>query len=119
VGTLQRLPKVIHPGHVAELVYTGKDITAERAREIGLVNDVLPDEEALMKAAYDMAGEIAANSPLAVQGSKHVLRACEQLTVEEGLEHVALWNTSMIGSNDLTEAMAAFFEKRPPNFTGD
>ena len=118
VGTLQRLPRVISRGHVAELAYTGKDISSERAREIGLVNDVLPDFDSLMKAAGEMAGEIASNSPLAVQGTKHVLRACEDRTVEEGLDYVAVWNAGMLQSNDLIEAMTAFIEKRPPNFTG-
>jgi enoyl-CoA hydratase len=118
VGTLQRLPRVIGKGHVAELAYTGKDITADRAREIGLVNDVLPDAEALLKAAQDMAGEIAANSPLAVQGTKQVLRACEDMSITEGLDYVAVWNAAFLQSNDLIEAMTAFMEKRPPNFTG-
>jgi enoyl-CoA hydratase len=118
VGTLQRLPRVISKGHVAELAYTGKDIPASRAREIGLVNDVLADPEALWKAAAEMAAEIAANSPLAVQGTKQVLRACEDRTVEEGLDYVAVWNAAFLSSNDLIEAMTAFMEKRPPNFTG-
>jgi enoyl-CoA hydratase len=118
VGTLQRLPRVISKGHVAELAYTGKDIDADRAREIGLVNDVLPDPESLWKAAGAMAAEIAANSPLAVQGTKQVLRACEDRTIEEGLDYVAVWNAAFLQSNDLLEAMAAFMEKRPGNFTG-
>lgn len=118
VGTLQRLPRVIGKGHVAELAYTGKDISADRAQEIGLVNDVLPDHEALLKAAHEMASEIAANSPLAVQGTKQVLRACEDRTIEEGLDYVAVWNSAFLQSNDLIEAMTAFIEKRPPDFTG-
>src|SRR5207245_1179386 len=77
VGTLQRLPAIVGEGHVAELAFTGKDITAARAREIGLVNDVLPDPTALAAATRELAGEIAANSPLAVQGTKAVLRACK------------------------------------------
>jgi len=119
LGTLQRLPRVVGPGHVAELAYTGKDIDAARAREIGLVNDVLPDQEALLKVALDMAGEIAANSPLAVQGTKAVMQASQELSVRDGLDHVALWNAGFIASNDLGEAMTAFLEKRPPTFRGD
>lgn len=119
LGTLQRLPRVIAKGHVAELAYTGKDIDADRALRIGLVNDVLPDADALHKAAWDMAGEIAANSPLVVQGTKHVLRASEDRTVEEGLDYVAVWNAAFLRSNDLGEAMTAFLEKRPPRFTGE
>jgi enoyl-CoA hydratase len=118
VGTLQRLPNVISAGHVAELVYTGKDITADRAREIGLVNDVHADHDAVVKAATEMAEEIAANSPLAVQGSKAVLQAGGDFSVAQGLDYVALWNSAFLGSNDLTEAMTAFVEKRPPKFTG-
>ncbi len=118
VGTLQRLPNVLNAGHVAELVYTGKDINANRAREIGLVNEVYEDREATVDAALSMATEIAANSPLAVQGSKAVLRAGDDLTVEQGLEYVALWNAAFLPSDDLTEAMTAFLEKRAPRFHG-
>ncbi len=118
VGTLQRLPGIIGAGHVAELVYTGKDVAADRACEIGLVNSVHRDRDACVAAAREMAAEIAANSPTAVQGSKEVLRACADKTVEEGLDHVALWNSAFVFSDDVTEAMTAFLEKRPPRFTG-
>ena len=118
VGTLQRLPRVLAPGHVAELVYTGKDINAPRAKEIGLVNDVLPDHDAVVAAARAMAAEIAVNSPLAVQGSKAVLQRGDGLTVDQSLDLVALWNAAFIQSDDLTEAVTAFFEKRSPDFKG-
>lgn len=118
VGTLQRLPRVIPRGHVAELAYTGKDIDAERARAIGLVNDVLPDHDAVVAAATSMAQEIAANSPLAVQGTKAVLQACADMTVEQGLDYVGVWNAAFLRSHDLTEAMTAFLEKREPRFEG-
>jgi enoyl-CoA hydratase len=119
VGTLQRLPRIVGAGHVAELAYTGKDITAARAKEIGLVNDVLPDTAALHAAARTLAEEIADNSPLAVQGAKAVLRACENRSVAEGLDYVAVWNSAFFPSNDLGEAMAAFLEKRRPRFKGE
>lgn len=119
VGTLQRLPRIVTAGHVAELAYTGKDISAQRAAEIGLVNHVYVDQEALMVAAWEMAEEIAQNSPLATQGIKQVLTAGEDLTTAEALEYVALYNTSFIRSSDLGEAMAAFMEKRTPGFTGE
>lgn len=118
VGTLQRLPRIVGRGHAAELALTGKDIDAERARQIGLVNDVAPDVESLHAAAAALAGEIAANSPLAVQGTKHVLRVCEDRTVDQGLDYVAVWNAAFIVSDDLTEAITAYFEKRPPRYTG-
>jgi enoyl-CoA hydratase len=119
LGTLQRLPRVIPKGHVAELAYTGKDVDADRALRIGLVNDVLPDVDTLHKAAWELAAEIAANSPLVVQGTKQVLRACEDRTVAEGLDYVAAWNAGHLRSHDLVEAMTAFMEKRPPKFQGD
>lgn len=118
VGTLQRLPKIVGAGHLAELVYTGKDIDAERARAIGLVNDVLADHDAVVAAARAMAAEVAANSPLAVQGSKEVLRRGAELTVDQALDLVALWNAAFVHSDDLDEAVTAFFEKRPPVFRG-
>jgi enoyl-CoA hydratase len=120
LGTLQRLPKIVSAGHVAELAYTGKDIGASRAAVIGLVNSVHgEDADDVLESAYELASEIAANSPLAVRGTKAVLAANEGRTVHEGLEFVARWNTMYLQSNDLKEAMTAFLEKRPPVFTGD
>ncbi len=120
LGTLQRLPRVINAGHVAELAFTGKDITAERAAQIGLLNHAVGDDDAsVVRAAYELANEIAANSPLAVEGTKAVLAANDGSTVNEGLEFVARWNTMYLQSNDLREAMSAFLERRTPHFTGD
>ncbi len=119
VGTLQRLPRIIPAGLAAELIYTGKDITAARALEIGLVNAVHPDFDAAYAAALALAAEIAANSPLAVQGSKHIVKANDGRTVAEALDYVALWNSSFIHSNDLTEAMAAHLERRPADYRGE
>ena len=84
LGSLQRLPSIISAGHLAELAFTGKDISAERAKEIGLVNDVAADADGVLKAAYELAQEIAANSPLAVQGTKAVLAANEGRTGGRG-----------------------------------
>jgi len=119
LGSLQRLPRLISPGHVAELAFTGKDIGADRAHQIGLVNDVFVDAVAVQAAAMALASDIAANPPLAVEGTKAVLRACADRTVAEGLDYVATWNAGMLHSSDLEEAMAAFVEKRQPHFTGD
>src|SRR5580693_7951480 len=118
LGSLQRLPHIIGKGHVAELAFTGKDITAARAKEIGLVNDVFADPPGALAAARHLANEIAANSPLAVQGTKAVLAACEDRSVADGLDYVATWNAGFLGSDDLVEAMTAFMEKRPPEFKG-
>jgi enoyl-CoA hydratase len=118
LGSLQRLPAIIGAGHLAELAFTGKDITASRAQAIGLVNDVAMGVDGVHKAAYELAQEIAANSPIAVQGTKAVLAANEGRTVAEGLDYVATWNAGMLVSDDLVEAMTAFVERRAPKFTG-
>jgi enoyl-CoA hydratase len=118
LGSLQRLPAIISAGHLAELAFTGKDINAERAREIGLINDISPDADGVHKAAHALAVEIASNSPIAVQGTKAVLAANEGRSVAEGLDYVATWNAGMLASDDLVEAVTAFMEKRPPKFTG-
>ena len=118
LGSLQRLPGIISAGHLAELAFTAKDISAERAKEIGLVNDVAADVEGVLKASRALAAEIAANSPVAVQGTKAVLAANDGRTVAEGLDYVATWNAGMLASDDLVEAVTAFMEKRTPRFTG-
>jgi enoyl-CoA hydratase len=85
---------------------------------MGLVNDVLADAVGVLMAAHAMASEIAANSPLAVQGTKAVLKACENRTIEEGLDYVGVWNAAFLQSEDLGEALTAFIEKRPAQFKG-
>lgn len=118
VGTLQRLPAIVDPGRAAEVVYTGRDFGAAEALEMRLVSRVLPDREAVVKHALDVAADIAANSPLAVQGAKHVMSRADGMTVEQQLDYVALWNAAFLNSSDLTEAIASFVERRPPEFTG-
>jgi enoyl-CoA hydratase len=119
VGTLQRLPEIVSPGHVAELAYTGKDFDAAHAERIGLVNDVYPDVEAVQAAALKLATEIAANPPLAVRGTKFILQQSENLTKEQSLMLNGLWTlATSLNSNDFLEAVGAFMEKRDPNFTG-
>jgi enoyl-CoA hydratase len=118
VGTLQRLPGIVGRGIAAELALTGDDFDAERARSINLVNDVLADASSTVKAAQGMAARMAHNSPLAVQGTKQVLRYCEGKSVEDGLEYVATWNAGFLQSDDLREAMLAFLQKREAKFEG-
>jgi enoyl-CoA hydratase len=118
VGTLQRLPTIVGAGHTAELAFTGADIDANRAGEIGLLNRVLPDAASTHAAALELAGQIAANSPLVVRGIKTVLAAGNNRSTADALEFVARWNSTHLLSNDLMEAVTAFIEKRPPSFTG-
>jgi enoyl-CoA hydratase len=119
VGSLARLPYILSDGHLRELALTGKDIDAARAEKIGLVNEVLPDADAALAAAHATAAEIAANSPLTVRGIKDVLDEQRTDAVAASLRYVAAWNSALLPSRDLKEAVSAMFEKRPPNFTGD
>lgn len=119
LGSLQRLPRIVGKGVTRELAYTGKDIDAARALRVGLVNEVFPDKAALLEGARALAREIAANSPLVVSGIKEVLDFGERSQVRDRERFVAVWNAAFLASNDLAEAMAAFMEKRPPQFKGE
>ena len=70
VGTLQRLPKLIAPGVVRELAYTGRKFSAQEAQQLGLVNQVFADQQSMLAEVMSIAAQIAANSPLAVTGCK-------------------------------------------------
>lgn len=118
LGSLQRLPAIIGDGHLRELALTGKDIDAARAAAIGLVNDVAPDQAGALAAARDFADQVAANPPLVVSGVKEVLDAVRGPQVAAGLRYVGAWNAAFLPSHDLTEAMTAFMERRPPNYQG-
>ncbi len=118
LGSLQRLPAIIGKGMLRELAFTGKDIDAARAKEIRLLNEVYPDQNALYAAADKLANEIAGNSPLVVQGIKRILNFGEGKSVKDALQFVATWNSSFLLSEDLMEAFQAFAQKRPPEFKG-
>ena len=118
IGTLQRLPRVIGDGAARELIFTGRDVDAARALRIGLLNALLPDTAALHAHAQALAQEIAANSPLAVQGSKQVMSHARRREVDAELDYVALWNAAFLHSDDLAEAMQSFMQRRKPEFRG-
>jgi enoyl-CoA hydratase len=118
MGSLQRLEGVIGRGHLRELAFTAKDIDAARAKAIGLVNDVVDADDAVVTSAVQMAEEIADNPPLVVQGTKEVLRASARWGEDVGLRYVAAWNAAHLASEDLREAFTAFMEKRKPVYKG-
>jgi enoyl-CoA hydratase len=118
VGVLQRLPRIVGDGIARDLILTARDILAARALEIGLVTEVLADPPALFARARELAGLVAAHSPLATRGAKHVLNAAARAELHHGLDYVALWNAAFLHSDDLGEAMRAFVERREPRFTG-
>jgi enoyl-CoA hydratase len=116
VGTLQRLPKIIPSGMARELAYTGRRLPARRAREIGLVNEVYPTQEAMLAGVMEIAREIAGHSPLAVSGSKEMLNYARDHSVEEALNYIATWQAGMFQPDDVREALGAKQDKRKPAF---
>lgn len=117
LGSLQRLPRIIGHGHTRELALTGRDIDADRALRIDLVNDVYDDEAKLLEAARKLAREIADNPAVVVQGVKQVLAFGEGQRTADAERFVAVWNAAFLASTDLAEAMQAFMERRPPRFS--
>jgi enoyl-CoA hydratase len=118
VGVLQRLPFIVGQGIAREMALTAKNIPAQRAKEIMLVNEIYPNQEILLAEAEKLALIIAENSPIAVQATKDVLNYGIGHQIADGLKYVAAMNSNIIPSEDLMEAAAAFMEKRKPQFTG-
>jgi len=121
VGTLQRLPKVIgSQSLVNELCFSGRKMMAGEAEKCGLVSSVFDSKEKMMEAALTMAAQIASKSPVAVQGTKDNLNFSREHPVQEGLDRVAMYNMSMLQSEDLMKAAAAALDKtgeNPPVFS--
>ncbi len=116
VGTLQRLPRIIGDGMMRELAYTGRSIDGVEAQRIGLVNRTFDDTPALLDGVLAIAREIAAKSPVAVRGTKQMIRYMRDHRVDDGLEYIATWNAAMLQSADLRVAMAAHMSKQKPEF---
>ncbi|CAN0033686.1 unnamed protein product [Phaeothamnion confervicola] len=111
------LPRMVGYAKAAEIAFSGRTLLADEALELGLVNRVVPDGE-LTKAAFELAGEIAANAPLAVRAIKRMMRAAETETFEQNVHHVFLQLLPLLRTDDFREGVTAFMEKRPATFTG-
>lgn len=116
VGTLQRLPKLISPGLVRELAFTGRMVDAAEAEHCGLVNRVYTDRDALYTGVQQLAASIAAKAPLAIRGTKEMLNYARDHSVADGLNYIATWNAAMLMSNDLGAAMHASQTRQTPQF---
>ncbi|MEM9331430.1 MAG: crotonase/enoyl-CoA hydratase family protein [Pseudomonadota bacterium] len=116
VGTFQRLPKLIAPGIVRELAYTGRRFSAEEAHAWGLVNAIYDDQEAVVAAALNLAAEIAQKSPLAIAGIKQTLNYARDHSVTDGLDQIATWNAGMLRPEDLSSALQAKMSKKQTEF---
>ncbi len=116
VGTLQRLPKIIPEGVARELAYTGDRMPAQRALEVGLVNQVFDDHQSLVDGVLDIAARIARRSPLAIWGTKEMINFTRDHTVADSLKYMAGWQSGMFQPADMLEEFAAKAEKRDPSF---
>lgn len=117
-GGTQRLPRLIGPARAKEMILMGGIIDASRAVTIGLVNRVTAAGEAL-STALDMAGTISARGPLAVREAKRVIDLAGDTSLDEGLAAELDASERVFSSEDMLEGARAFFEKRPPEFTGE
>ncbi|MBA2441703.1 MAG: enoyl-CoA hydratase/isomerase family protein [Rubrobacter sp.] len=118
MGGTQRLPRLVGPAVAKELIFSARRIDAAEAQEIGLVNRVVPQGEAL-SAALELADQIATNGPLAVRYAKAAANKALDTDLVNGLEYEADQFALLFSTEDSREGMGAFSEKRKPEFTGN
>ncbi len=116
-GSAVRLRRQLPYAIAAEMLLVGDDLPAARALELGLINHVVPDGQALAKAR-EIAQRIAQNGPLAVKGILATLRATETLSEEEAFVIEQQHGMVAMASEDAVEGPRAFLEKRKPVFKG-
>ncbi|MDA0350738.1 MAG: enoyl-CoA hydratase-related protein [Chloroflexi bacterium] len=111
------LPRLIGWGKSAELFFRGRVVGAAECKELGIVNEVVPDED-LMATARQWAQEIATNAPMAVQATKRMMRQGMNETYETTVDHLLVHLRVLFGMEDFKEGVASFMERRDPEFTG-
>jgi len=112
-GSAVRLRRQIPYTIAAEVLLAGRELSADEALHYGLVGHVVPDGQALTRAK-EIAHQIAANGPLAVEAVLRTLRETEGMTEREALDHEFAYGQAVFGSDDAKEGPRAFAEKRPP-----
>jgi enoyl-CoA hydratase len=116
VGTLQRMPKLVPPGIVKELAYTGRRFSAEEARGWGFVNSVHENREKTLEAAFSLARDIAAKSPIAIAGVKRAIDYARDHSVSDSLDQIATWNAGMLRPQEMMTALQARIAKKEAVF---
>ncbi len=117
-GGTQRLQRLVGIGKAKELIFTGDIISADEAKEIGLVNTVVDNPEDLIKTAKEMAQKIIGKGPVAISLSKLSINIGASTDINTGLVCEKLAQTIAFFTDDRIEGTAAFLEKRKPNFKG-
>ena len=112
-GGTQRLPRIVGLGMAKQLLYTARNIDANEALRIGLVNAVLPQAE-LMDAAVKMANTIAKNAPIAVRGCKKAVNEGMQVSIDKAVEIEEKIFGGCFETHDQVEGMACFLSKEKP-----
>lgn len=116
VGTMQRLPHLIPQGMMRELAYTAGKLSAQRAKEIGLVNEVFADHQSLLDGVMAIAREITKRSPMAVAGCKEMINYSRDHSVPDSLKYMATWQSGMFRPEDMMKAMVAQTQKTVAEF---
>lgn len=115
VGTFPRLCHLLPQGLVRELAYAGRRLPAQRALELGFVNELFDTQEQMLAHVMEIAREIASKSPLAVHGSKVMINYARDHSIADGLDYIATWQAGMFNpTSDMFESFRAKQEKRDP-----
>jgi len=116
IGTLARLPKITgNESAIRELAYTARNFNAREAEKMGFVSRVVDgSKEQVSAAALEVAKLIAEKSPIAVTGTKRLLLHARDNSVAQNLEYTATWNSAMLQTRDMGDALRAFKTKSKP-----
>ena len=107
VGTYPRLVKLVPEGWARQMSYTAERVSAEKAREIGLVNEVYDSVEEMLEAVMNIARQIAKHAPLAVSGAKRMVNYARDHSTADGLDYIATWNASMLDGEAIRNTFVA------------
>lgn len=118
-GDTWLLPRLVGWEQAARFYFLGEDMSGEQALAAGVVSELAADSDATRHRAAVLAGQIAAMPPQAVQAAKRLMRAGRTDAYPEHVHRALLQLLPMFRTKDFAEAVAAFFEKRPPQFTGE
>ncbi|MBL4801520.1 MAG: crotonase/enoyl-CoA hydratase family protein [Emcibacter sp.] len=116
LGTLQRMPRQIPDGLMRELAYTGRKYKADEALATGYVTHMAENHDTLLQYVQDIAHQIAAQSPLAVSGTKEMIRHTRDHSVAAGLDYIAAWNAGMLSQQDVIKGAVAALSREKAEF---